>query len=247
MQQACDDDISPRICQDDFHFYDDLPAYAEVVVSVDPGHCREPGGSYSAVVAWGVVGNDYYLIDAARGHFNTKVLCDTIKAVARRAKAGTILIEETGFGREAIPRLKPHFEVVAITQPSQSKVDRALRHVDLFKKGHVYVPRFSAHVEPLIEELVRIGHAPSSDLADATTQFLSWHRQHPQPEIVGPKPRLASVGMSTAQARALPPSEPSRAGAVAFARTNPFGLGEPRTRDEKLNASLFGGGPRGRL
>jgi predicted phage terminase large subunit-like protein len=247
MQQACDDDISLRICHDDFRFYDDLPGDAEVVVSVDPGHCLQPGGSYSAIVAWGVVGNDYYFIDAARGHFDTRGLCDAIKAVARQSKAGTILIEETGFGREAIPRLKRRFEVVAITQPSQSKVERALKHVDLFKNRHVYVSRSSAHVEPLIEELVGIGHARSSDLADATTQFFSWHRQQPPPKIVAPKLRSPGEVVSRAQARALPSIEPSRAGAVSFAGDNPFGLGAPRTRDEKLNASLLRGGARGRL
>jgi phage terminase large subunit-like protein len=247
MQQACDDDIPAQICRGDFSFYDDLPSRMPVVVSVDPGHCSQPGGSYSAIVAWGILQDGYYFIDAARGHFDSNRLCNEIAKIAKRWNVGTILVEETGFGREAIPRLKNCFNVVAITQPSQSKVERALKHVDLFQRKNVYVRRSSAHADTLIEELVTIGHGLSSDLADATTQFFAWHRQDPRPEVVAPKPRALGVVLSSRQARALPPGAHSGPGVVLFARDHSQGLGEPRTRDEKLTASLLRGGSRGRI
>ena len=187
---------------------------------------------------WGIHFKAYYFIDAVRGHFDSRRLCKEITALARQWNVGAILIEETGYGREAIPRLQRLFNVVAITQPSQSKVARAHQFVDIFRRGDVYVRRSSAEADNLIEEFVSLGHGSSSDLADSTTQLLAWHGQHPQPLVVTPKPPSVGVLVTARQARSVPRVVPG-AGVVLPARANAFGLGEPATRDERLVASML--------
>ncbi len=156
-----------------------------VVISWDTaGGKTGANNSYSAATVWNVVGNEYYLMDVVRGRWEFPDLLRQIDDLARRYKAGHVLVEDTMLGMGLIQDLKRNavYDIIPI-KPDQNKIMRAQICTGTFEAGRVWLPEDAPWLADFLLELSGFPNAKFDDQVDSVTQFINWVKERNTMEL----------------------------------------------------------------
>ena len=102
---------------------------------------------------------------------------DTLQAVKTLArkypKAREILIEDKANGPAVISSIQREVSGVIPIKPKESKVARAQSVTPQIESGNVFLPKYAAFVDDLIEECASFPNSANDDQVDALSQALN--------------------------------------------------------------------------
>ncbi len=161
-----------------FRSYDTAPERTKmrIVQSWNCASKAEEFNDYSVCTTWGVVGNDYYLLDVLRRRMNFPELLQTVIREAVRHEPKEILIEDAAAGIQLYQTLRLE-RPIRMPQPraikaQRDKVTRAHVVSHIIEQGRVFLPLAAPWLEDLRLELIQFPLARHDDQIDSITQFL---------------------------------------------------------------------------
>jgi predicted phage terminase large subunit-like protein len=133
---------------------------------------------YSVCTTWGVLKDDYYVIDVFRDRLKYPDLRRKVVDLAAKYSARTIIIEEAGPGMALLQDLHrdlPRGMTRPIGQkPDGSKIDRMVAQSAKIEAGHVYLPKEASWLDTFLLELLAFPNGRHDDQVDSVSQFLNW-------------------------------------------------------------------------
>lgn len=180
---------------------DDL-VFEQVVQSWDTGIKGGAHNDYSVCTTWGIIGDDYFLIDVIRQQLEYPDLKRRVIAAAEVHDPTTILIEAAGTGEPLIQELRRDTGLRPIA--IDVRVDKEVRAIAAQAKveaGQVLLPTEAPWLSAYLDEMAAFPGGRHDDQVDSTTQFLRWETRRRRRATERPDPeRPAGV-----PARARPP------------------------------------------
>jgi predicted phage terminase large subunit-like protein len=157
-------------------FYDQPPNEFELkMVSWDTASTLLETSDWSVGTVWGVIGQDYYLLDVLRGRWESPELRRRIIDLSRRHRADATVIEDTELGRALVQDLRGTGELFAILQKARfDKLARLLTQAARFEAGQVQLPREAPWLGSYLGELLAFPTGRHDDQVDATSQALRY-------------------------------------------------------------------------
>lgn len=166
-----------------FQRYDSLPDGMRLVSSWDTALTKSDWSSYTVGQVWGILGDQYYLIDMSKARLDYMQVKQTIKAAAHRYDLWASIIEDRSSGQPAIQELRQeHLRVVAFRPCTMDKHDRAKQASDAVVSGRVLIPsdRYAKQngikwLDTLKKDVTSVPYDEKAwDTVDAMTQFILW-------------------------------------------------------------------------
>lgn len=174
--------------RDSFRFLDEMPQYdkySKIVCSWDLANKPGQSNDYSVGTIWGIIKNEYYLLDVIRVKLAYPELKHLVMDIAAKHMVQTILIEDMGIGTALIQDLSKSLNRVVIgIKPTKDKETRALGQTDLLEAGRVYFPKNASWLEILLHELTAFPRGKYDDQVDSLVQFLEWARNRAHELII---------------------------------------------------------------
>jgi predicted phage terminase large subunit-like protein len=127
---------------------------------------------YSVCGTFGVIKNDYYLLDIFRGRVGYTELKDRAFALGRRWKPHIILVENSGVGPALKADISARFALVFTQTPQDSKNKRILQQMHKLAGGQLHIPAVASWIPPLKEELTQFPYGKHDDQIDVIEAFL---------------------------------------------------------------------------
>lgn len=135
----------------------------------------------------GAVGLDYYLLDVARGRWESWELRDRIVALSEGWRADVTLIEKTHLGYALLQDLRWTGALAPILMPPRyDKEARLQAQSARFEAGQVYLPTEAPWLGEYISELLAFPNGRYDDQVDATTyalHYLTARRPRVEPSV----------------------------------------------------------------
>ncbi len=158
------------------------------ILSIDPNFKGENGRSFGVIQCWGILEDGRYLLfDQWRGRVHKSLFADQIREMRGKYRARVILIEDNGPALD----LQAYFDCstcpVILVQPTNDKVSRLRRNLDLFR-GRQVVLRAAPFNAELFDEFEQFPYGAHSDQVDSATQFFDCIRSDDLPPISYPPP-----------------------------------------------------------
>ena len=158
--------------------YGAAPNCRQIVVSADGAWKTGVSNDRSAVGAWGLGENGYFLLDMQTGKWELHELKRRIIDMQRAHHAHAVLIEDTASGIAAIQELTRETALPIIPwRVSASKTARAEAVSPLFEAGKVAIPEKAHYIEAWIEEHVAFPQGRYDDQVDVTSMSLAYLSQ----------------------------------------------------------------------
>lgn len=149
--------------------------FDEILISADLAFKAKADSDYVSLGVWGRRGQDAYLLDRVRGHFD---FITTVRRFVDLTKlwpqAVLKLVEDKANGPALINMLSRRIVGIVPLNPSAGKIQRALAWTPLAESGHVYLPdeALCPWVGEYVEELASFPNAKHDDDVDMTSQAL---------------------------------------------------------------------------
>lgn len=147
-----------------------------VIQSWDTAYSEKETNAFSVCATWGALGNNYYLMDLQRGHWDFPTLLEEAETLAKKWKPNAVLIENKASGPSLIQSLHRRTKAPVITiniRPNDDKVKRAHNVSPLVESGHVFLPVGSVFVSAFIEEHAGFPDVKFRDQVDTTSMALT--------------------------------------------------------------------------
>lgn len=154
--------------------------FSEIVQSWDTANKATELSDYSVCTTWGVLGNEFYLLDVFRRRLDYPELRRKVEEMARGHKANSVVIEDRASGTQLIQDLKRQLIGVRAYDPPP-KTDKIMRlHTQAapFENGLVLLPTHAPWLADYISELTSFPGGRYDDQVDSTTQALAYMRQN---------------------------------------------------------------------
>lgn len=171
-------------------------------LAVDTATSEKPGSSYTAVVSFFEYDGAIYIDEVFRDRVPPDRIGDVLEHLVARLKPRFVVVEEANSGYIILDRLsKVPGLTVSMVKPTRSKVERAIRCLQLFNNKKVILPKYASWRAAYDGELLSFPSGRYSDQVDATTLGLIWwldntNSDRPDPGFRKVKPYLAGGGTS---------------------------------------------------
>lgn len=162
--------------QEWFRRYDMLPVREEmdaVVLSWDTATAAGELNDYSVCTVWGVVGQNYYLMDVVRKKLDYPDLRNLAFEMVQRHDADIVLVEDVTTGRSLLQDLRRglHRRVIALP-PRGDKVMRFSAQSAVIEQGRVFIPKDAHWLNEFTKELLGFPGTKHDDQVDSVEMFL---------------------------------------------------------------------------
>lgn len=156
--------------------YDSLPTkHMQIFHSWDCAFKDSETSDFVVGQVWGVVGDDYYLLDQVRGKWDFVDTCAQIQAlISRYPKYMALLIEDKANGSAIVSYLKSRLQRMIAINPEGGKASRAAAVSPLFESGHIHLPASADWLGGYLKEMLAFPASKHDDQVDATTQVLNY-------------------------------------------------------------------------
>lgn len=157
--------------------YTTIPKCPRLIQSWDCAFKNLESSSFVVGQVWGVLNENFYLLDQIRAHLNVSGTAAGIEQLTKRwPKAVAKLVEDKANGPAVVDMLKRKIPGLKLVTPEGGKEARANAVEPLFDAGNVWIPdpTIAPWIEEYIEELVTFPAGLHDDQVDATTQALSY-------------------------------------------------------------------------
>ena len=171
-------------------------------LAVDTATSEKPGSSYTAVVSFFEYNGAIYIDEVFRDRVPPDRIGDVLERLVARLKPRFVVVEEANSGYIILDRLsKVPGLTVSMVKPTRSKVERAIRCLQLYNEKKVFLPKYASWRAAYDGELLSFPSGRYSDQVDATTLGLIWwldntNGDRPDPGFRRVKPYLAGGGPS---------------------------------------------------
>jgi predicted phage terminase large subunit-like protein len=160
--------------------YSVLPdRFDQIVISADTAAKAQQINDPWALLAFGVLGQKFYLIDCLIKRMDYPTGKAMLAAFVQKHRADTLLIEDKSTGQALIPELKSSRLIsgtaVIPINPTADKVTRMSVETPAIESGALLLP-ITAHWLPEYESALLAFPNGLLDPVDATSQFLNWAR-----------------------------------------------------------------------
>ena len=152
-----------------------LAHFEQIVQSWDTASKIGEENDYSVCTTWGIVSNQYYLIDVWRDRVEFPQLCRQVGALADQFFPRRILIEDANSGQALIQTLRRESRLNVI--PLRSKLDKSTRvsqQSAVIEAGRVHLPQDAPWRGEFMAEVLGFPNARYDDQVDSLEQFLRW-------------------------------------------------------------------------
>lgn len=158
-----------------WQYYDRPPErFDKIIISWDLTFKDAQTSDYVVGQVWGKRKADKYLLYQVRDRMDFPTTLQTVKNVAYKyPKAREILIEDKANGPAVISSIKREVSGVIPINPKGSKVARAQAVTPQIESGNVFLPRYEAFTQDLIEECAAFNSGANDDQVDCLSQALN--------------------------------------------------------------------------
>jgi predicted phage terminase large subunit-like protein len=158
-----------------FKYYTQRPAFNEIYQSWDTAVKTNETNDYSVCLTWGVLGNEYYLLDCYRNKVVFPDLVAKARQLASQYNPRKIIIEDKSSGQQLIQDLRRNSNLPIIAENvDRDKGSRLAQCSFLIESGRVHLPKDGVFVKSFMEEMLLFPNGFHDDLVDATTLFLNY-------------------------------------------------------------------------
>jgi predicted phage terminase large subunit-like protein len=153
-----------------------LPAAWDMVIhSWDTASKGGEHNDPSVCTVWGIVGNQYYLLDLYRARIEYPALKRAVYSMADKWAAHTILIEDKASGQSLIQDLRNESKMPIIpVMPVADKTTRVMRISAMIESGMCFLPDSAPWMLDLEHELAVFPNGTHDDQVDSLSQFLNY-------------------------------------------------------------------------
>lgn len=168
------------ISEDSFYYYEKIPKQFEMIIqSWDTAVKISENSDYSACTCWGVLDNKYYLIEILNQKLEYPSLKSNICNMYNKYLPQKLLIEDKSSGQAIIQDLKNHgIKNIIPCIPIKDKVSRFACIIDLFESGQVLLPKYSADLSFIKNNLLEFPNSKHDDIVDSISQFLNFIKKN---------------------------------------------------------------------
>ena len=158
-----------------WQYYEQVPRkFDRMIISWDLTFKGNDSNDYVVGQVWIKKGADKYLVEQVRGQMDFPDTLQAVKTLARKyPKAREILIEDKANGPAVISSIQREVSGVIPIKPKESKVARAQSVTPQIESGNVFLPKYAAFVDDLIEECASFPNSANDDQVDALSQALN--------------------------------------------------------------------------
>lgn len=156
---------------------EELPAFSQLLISVDASFKGEAESNYVAIQVWGKKRADCYLVDALRDKLDFP---STIRAIKRminkhreHSNISRILIEDKANGSAIIQMLRRELPGVLAVNPQGGKVARLNAVSGAIEAGNVLLPHEAEFLPEFLEECAAFPNGKHDDQVDCMSQALN--------------------------------------------------------------------------
>ena len=155
-------------------YYDVLPDCPTWIMSVDATFKDKEDNDFVAIQCWAKRETDMYLVDQIQAHLDFTETINAIKAMkGKYPNVRAVYIEDKANGSAIISVLRKTMLGVIAVNPDGGKVARANAVTPLIEAGNVYLPKYSAFSEALVDECAAFPNGAHDDLVDCMSQGLN--------------------------------------------------------------------------
>jgi predicted phage terminase large subunit-like protein len=151
-----------------FHGFD------RVILSVDGAYTAKEQNDASAITAWGIKGNDAYLLDCHNVRLEYPELLALIIRLYGQHGAQMLLVENKASGLALIPDLQRAGLSVVGYDPTRDKITRAVASSSVCEAGRVLLPKRADWLATAENQLFLFPNAKHDDIVDSISGFLNW-------------------------------------------------------------------------
>lgn len=158
-----------------WQYYEQAPRkFDRMIISWDLTFKGNDSNDYVVGQVWIKKGADKYLVEQVRGQMDFPDTLQAVKTLARKyPKAREILIEDKANGPAVISSIQREVSGVIPIKPKESKVARAQSVTPQIESGNVFLPKYAAFVDDLIEECASFPNGAHDDCVDCLSQALN--------------------------------------------------------------------------
>ena len=162
-------------------------AFDSVVQSWDCAGSARTGSDFSVGLCFGIRGQDFYLLDMARGRWEFPDLKHAVITFSRKHRADAVLVENSALGMALIHDLSRRSDLLNVigipVRPGYDKVTRLQHQSAKIESGRLYLPRSAPWLPEVEEELLSFPGSRHDDIVDALSQFMMWEHLRNPPEL----------------------------------------------------------------
>ena len=131
---------------------------------------------YSVCTTWGKLGNKFYLLHVFRKRLDYPDLKRSVRELAARFKAKSVVIEDKASGIQLIQELKREgmYGLTAYEPSDRDKVMRLHAQTAAIEDGRVLLPRAAAWLGDFVTEIMTFPGSKYDDQIDSMAQALDW-------------------------------------------------------------------------
>jgi predicted phage terminase large subunit-like protein len=158
-----------------FKYYnpDVINSFDYKIMSVDGAWETKKENDYSVCTTWGVIGNNYYLIDVWRDKVIYPTFKVSIRNIFNKYLPTTILVEDAASGKAFIQELSSCLPVHAI-KPEGDKTVRIHAISDIIQSGRVFLPENHQMLYDFLHELSSFPKGKHDDICDTVSQAMRY-------------------------------------------------------------------------
>lgn len=148
-----------------------------LVLSCDTAGKREDSNDPWALLLWGVLKNEYYLLHVVCQRFEYPEGKRFLTNHILDRRPATVLIEDASSGTFLIQELRQDRKLrtsVIGLKPCREKIVRMKTASPIIEAGRVWLPESADWVAAYETELAQFPRGAHDDMVDATSQFLRW-------------------------------------------------------------------------
>jgi predicted phage terminase large subunit-like protein len=143
------------------------------IMSIDGAWKEKEENDYSVCTTWGVINDNYYLIDIWRDKVKYPVFKPIIKSIYDKYLPLSVLVEDAASGIPFIQELERSLPIHAI-KPEGSKEVRVHMISDIINAGRVFLPEEHALMYDFLQEMAAFPKGKHNDIVDTVSQSLKY-------------------------------------------------------------------------
>ena len=161
-----------------FGRFDAEPSGGQRLLSIDATFKGEGKADldFVAVQAWVKSGTNLYLLEALKERAGFTRTLEIIRAMARKHRAGAVLVEDKANGSAVVDVLKRELQGVIAVNPQGGKTARAFAAQPVIEAGQVLLPSVAPWVADFLQECREFPAGAHDDQIDSMTQAIIYFR-----------------------------------------------------------------------
>lgn len=153
--------------------------YDTIIVSADTAYKEDQLNDPSALLVFGIIGNDIYLIDVLNKRMEYPELKRQLINLLDKCNPDYTLIEDKASGQSLIQELKATKYAVVAIKPEGNKIVRLHNCAGLVENGKVYLPEKAEWLFDFEQQIIKFPKAAHDDMVDGFSQCLNWFKTRP--------------------------------------------------------------------